>query len=270
MKFTPIIKFVSIIALFFASWISLSQINWVEILRIKQAGQTTEEHLGELIWHVLDKTERVVKNKKVTAPIDSIINRLCEKNQIDRSQIKVHIVDKKEVNAFALPNKYLVLHTGLILSADTEAELAGVLAHEIAHMEHDHVMKKLIKEIGLSVLTSITLGENAGVLIKEILALLSSSAYDRALEEEADRTAVRYLETAEIDPKPFANFFYKLAKNEHEIQSYTSWISTHPSSKKRAEYVLDLIDYNKTIFSPILTEEEWTSLKEYIREYQAY
>ena len=142
--------------------------------------------------------------------------------------------------------------------------MCGVISHEIAHVELNHVMKKLVKEIGLSVLISMTTG-NDGAVIKETAKMLSSSAFDRNLEKEADIKAVDYLITAKVNPEPFANFLYKLSDKEHEATKYLTWISTHPDSKERAENIIEYCKDKLTDYKPILNNETWEKLKEELK-----
>ncbi|MCX8473257.1 MAG: M48 family metalloprotease, partial [Sediminibacterium sp.] len=95
------------------------------------------------------KTEEENKNTHVVNSIDSIVTHICKSNKIDRETIIVHVLNKDEINAFALPNGHLIIYSGLIHNSDNQEELTGVISHEIAHIELNHVMKKLVKEIGL-------------------------------------------------------------------------------------------------------------------------
>src|SRR5688572_15007542 len=139
-------QFAVIAALFFVLWFSLSKVNWVSVFKIEQAKKASEEKLGDMIWELIGKSEKEIKGKKAVMPLDSIVSKICTSNDIDRSLIKLHIIKSDEINAFALPNNHLVVYSGLILASENEAELSGVLSHEIAHMELNHVMKKLVKE----------------------------------------------------------------------------------------------------------------------------
>lgn len=127
-------------------------------------------------------------------------------------------------------------------------------------------MKKLIKEIGLSVLISMTTGKGGSEIIKETAKMLSSSAFDRNLEKEADIKAVDYLVKAKINPEPFANFLYKLSDKENETTKYLTWISSHPDSKERAEYIIEYSKDKKTKYEAVMTMETWDKLKEKLRE----
>jgi len=255
-----------IIVLFFSTWFVLRQVNWMTFFKIHKVANKTEEKLGELFWDIFEKSEKENINPFVASSIDSIVTKICSENDINKQTIKVHLFDKDEINAFALPNGHLLIYSGLVLASDNQEELSGVICHEIAHIQLNHVMKKLIKEVGLSVLISMTTGQGGTEIIKETAKLLSSSAFDRSLEKEADIKAIEYLINAKINPEPFANFLYKLSQNEHEAMKYLSWTNTHPASKERAEYIIEYSKNKKTKYEPILSMDTWGKLKEKLKE----
>jgi len=254
------------ILLFFGTWYALKQIDWVKVLKVEKVTDKTEQELGDLFWEMFKKTEVENKNVHVVSAIDSIINHICKSNKIDRETIKVHVLNKDEVNAFALPNGHLIIYSGLIHNSDNQEELTGVICHEIAHIELNHVMKKLVKEIGLSVLISMTTGNGGAEIIKETAKMLSSSAFDRNLEKEADIKAVDYLTTAKVNPESFANFLYKLSDKENEATKYLTWISTHPDSRERAKYIIEYSKNKLTDYKPILSIETWEKMKVKLNE----
>lgn len=250
------------ILLFFGTWFALQQIDWITLFKVKSVSHTTEQKVGDLLWELFKRGGREIDDVRVTAVIDSIVARICTANQLPRQSFEVHILDDDEVNAFALPNRRIIVFSGLIARADNPEELAGVICHEIAHIQLNHVMKKLVKEIGLSVLVSIASGSGSIEIIKEAGRLLSSSAFDRELEREADIMAVDYLIGANITPEPYANFLYRLSSDDNGPSKYLTWISTHPNAKDRAEYI---IEYSRDRFSerlPILPNETWQIAKE--------
>jgi beta-barrel assembly-enhancing protease len=257
-----IIQGLLIIALFLGIWSLLSRIDWMTILRVEHHTMQTEEKLGELFWEIFRKTETELTETFTTQAIDSLVNHICERNGLNREHLKVHVLVNPEVNAFALPNGHLVVYTGLINSVESQEELSGVLCHEIAHIELDHVMKKLIKEIGLSALISMTTGNSGGDLIGQSAKMLSSTAFDRDLEREADLKAVDYLTESGINPEPFANFFYNLSASEGAEMKYLSWISTHPGSLKRYEYIMAYIGTKQGDYAPVLSETTWKEMRE--------
>ncbi len=258
---TPIIQALITILIFFGTWFGLTQIDWVKVFKVQQVTNKTEQKLGEIFWEFFKNTEKEISNELVTNSIDSMVTHICKSNNIDRKKIKVHILNNEEINAFALPNGHLIVFSGLILNSDNQEELAGVLCHEIAHIELNHVMKKLVKEIGLSVLISMTTSAGGSEVIKETAKILSSSAFDRSLEKEADIKAVDYLVKAKINPEPFADFLYKIAEQEDESTDYLTWIRTHPDSKERAEYIIEYGEGKFIDYKLILSEETWDKLK---------
>ncbi len=254
----------TILILFFASWLILRQVDWITVLKIEKNTKRTEEKLGELFWEIFRKTGDENKNQFINKSVDSLVNVICLSNKINRSHIKIHILNKDEINAFALPDGHLLLYTGLIYAADKPEELSGVICHEIAHIHHNHVMKKLVKEVGLSVLLSMTTGNGGSEIMKEVTKKLSSSAFDRNLEKEADIKAVDYLANANITPGSLADFLYKIS--DTETINYPSWVSTHPDSKERAEYIIDYAKDKTVINKPVLKPGTWEKLKEKLKE----
>jgi predicted Zn-dependent protease len=253
------------VLLFFSTWFALAQLDWVSIFRIEKISNQTEEKLGNIFWDIIKKTEKENKNPAVIATVDTIVNKICLANKIDRKSIKVHIIEKKDINAFALPNGHLVIYTALLSNSDSPEELSGVICHEIAHIELNHVIKKLIKEVGISVLISTTTGNRNTEVIQETLKTLSSTAFDRSLEKEADIKAVDYLVNAKINPNGLANFLYKLAEPKNETTKYLTWISTHPESKERAEYIMEYSKKKNTNYKDVLNIKTWNKTKEDLR-----
>ena len=261
-----VIQGIITVLLFLGTWFTLTQIDWVNFFRVQQLNDETEQKLGELFWEIFRKSEKEVKNTNVINSVDTIVIQICKANKIDRSKLKIHVLNKDDINAFALPNGHLIIYSGLILNSDNQEELAGVICHEIAHIELNHVMKKLIKEIGLSVLISITTGNTSAEVIKETAKMLSSSAFDRKLEKEADSKAVDYLIKANVNPESFANFLYKFSYNENEVTKYLIWISTHPESKERAKNIIEYSKGKSRNYKPILSNMKWDRLKATLKE----
>lgn len=257
-----------LIASFFCTWLLLSTISWTEILKTGHLANVTEEKLGDMYWDMIKNSEKEIQSTQVTLPLDSILSKICISNSIDKSLFKLHIIESDETNAFALPNKHIVIYSNLIVSAKNEAELSGVICHEIAHIEQDHIMKRLVKEFGLFALISIATGNNNTQIIKETIKLLSSTAYDRSLEKEADIKAVEYLTKSNINPESFASFLYRLGENEPASLKFISWASTHPDSKERAEYIMNRAEKGTKYSQQILSLDTWVVLKNILIENQ--
>lgn len=254
-------KGLTLVLVFFFVWFSLSKINWVEIFNVKQNSSKLEQKLGDLYLDLFKDKE--IKNTNVNLTIDSIVSKICTSNKIEE-EIKVHVVNNKEVNAFALPDKNIVVFSGLIEASKNEEELAAVLCHELAHIELNHIMKKLVSEFGLSVLISLSTGTDPTV-IHESARLLSSTAYDRTLEKDADYKAIDFLVKAKIKPEPFADFLYKLSLTQPKEMEGLSWISTHPSIKERAEYIVKYSKNKLKKSEKILAKGTWESMQETLK-----
>lgn len=251
-------------SLFVATWFLLRQVNWMKLFNIEKLNHKTEEKLGDIFWDLIKQTNKTIENKKVTDPVDSLLTKICDANGIDRKEIKLHVVESDEVNAFALPNNHLVVYTGLIKESDNETQVAGVMAHEVAHLEYNHVMKKLVKEVGLSVLISIAGGNGSGEAIKGLLKTLSSTAYDRKLEKQADLGAVDYMIKADMNPEELANFLYKLVGED--VNKHLILLSTHPATKERAEYIVEACKGRTINEKQVLAKGSFDNLKKNLDE----
>ncbi len=261
-----IFKILIIIGVFFAALFTVQQIDWMAIFNIEDNISSTEEKIGEVFWEYFHKNNKEVDLEEVKLPVDSLFSAICEANNINSDEITLHIIDSKEVNAFALPNKHLIINTALLLEVKNEAELSGVIGHELAHIQSDHVMKKLVKEMGLAVLISMTTGNGNTQVIIESLKTLTSSAYDRSLEEEADLKSVNYLIKADIDPTAFADFLYSLSGSNAELEEYLSWVSTHPYPKERAETIINYCEELQYKKEQVLDSATWNKLIKSVEE----
>jgi len=258
------IHFIILVVAFCGSWILLSQVDFVELLHIKQLTRENERKLGEIVLEAMERGNDELESDTVQACLDSIKHRLCAASAIDDSSITIHGLIKDDVNAFALPNRHLVVYTGLIHYCATPEELSGVIAHEIAHMEQDHVMKKLIKEVGFSMLVTVGGGQSGGKIAREILRLLSSTAFDREQESEADMVAVHMMAKAEIDPVQFADFLFRLSREKNNIPKNFEWLSTHPNSQDRSAEVLRLREKETYHTRPLTDDQTWTAVREIV------
>lgn len=249
-----------LLALFFGVYGALRKVDWMGLFEVERHVDKTEKKVGELLWKVFQKSDIELQDPQIVQSLDSILVRLCDANGFRREEIKLHILEKDEVNAFALPDGHMVVYSGLITNSENPEELAGVMAHELAHISLDHVMKRLVKDVGLSVLISSATGSGGGELTKELARMLSSSAFDRKQEKEADLTAVDYMIRAEIDPEPFGEFLYRLGGKSASYSQYFSWISTHPDSRERGAYIVEHSKGKSYHREPVLAGNNWNQM----------
>jgi beta-barrel assembly-enhancing protease len=245
---------------FFGAWFLLSRIDFVTRMKIPQFSKDNEKRIGDFILRSMNMTNQELAVDSAHVLAEKLKRRICTANGIDDASITLHLLKKDEVNAFALPGRHLVVYSGLIRRCRNPEELSGVLAHEIAHMERNHVMKKLVKEVGLSMVTTIAGGDSTGEIGRQTLTLLSSTAFDREQEKEADHTAVHMMAKSGIDPEHLANFLFRLSREEKSLLTRFEWLNTHPDSQNRASEILKLRKREKYSVSTIVGEEEWKSM----------
>lgn len=260
------IRGILILVSFLGTWFLLKQVNWVGLVNINDIKenrniQKLEKELGKLMISEFKSEAESVENPYVIQTIDSLVTRICKPNQIDSETIRVYIFKNPIVNAFALPDRQLVIYTGLIEKAETPEALSGVIAHELAHIERKHVMESLIKELGLGVLLSLISGQSDLSITTEIVQIVSSSAFSREMEKEADLLGVDYLIESQINPQPFAELMKTFGKGEF---SALKWIQSHPMSKEREEYIMEKARNAKVSFTEIISPSTWESFKKEI------
>jgi hypothetical protein len=202
-------------------------------------GVESEVRLGRQLAAEVDKEAKFVDDPIIT----EYVNRVGQ-NIVLHSDAKIpftiKVIDSDEVNAFALPGGFFYVNKGLILAADNEAELAGVMAHEIAHVAARHAMETEAKmrAMDLGILAGILLG---GGIIGNVLyngggffESLAFLKFTRGAEGEADRLGVQYMWAAGYDPNAMATMFEKLeAKNKKKPGTISKLFATHPAPPDR-------------------------------------
>ena len=173
---------------------------------------------------------------------DSVMNVIFERLSKGMDTVSyeydIYVLKSDQVNAFTAFHGQLFVFTGLIEQTESAEELAAVLAHELAHAENRHVIKNLIKEIGLNSLILIISGGDP-VVMQEITKMVVSSGFSRNLEREADEYAIQYLRKANINPNRLTQFFLKLKQKNRELPDGFEWISSHPALKERIQFVTE-------------------------------
>ena len=217
-----------------------------------------EEKLGEVLLKVFNAEHRTVTDSAKLEPLLKITEKICKGNELDCEELKVHLLDRGMVNAFALPGGNVVLFTELIAVCENAEELAGVIAHEIAHVKLDHIRRKLMREVGISIAVSIVGGSAGGEAARQVASILASSSYGRQLENEADEQAVTYLARAGIDPNGLAELLNRIAGQDEELPEGAYWFSSHPNPNERVRSIREKAwSLEETDFEPLYSEEEW-------------
>lgn len=201
-----------------------------------------EKRLGDELAAEVRQRERIVDDEAVQEWIARVQDRVAAAvPEEDRKfSFETLVVDDPEtVNAFALPGGHLFVYSGLILQAENEAEVAAVLAHEVAHVALDHPAQQLAARLGADTLRAIALGERPGAIAQLASGIAAQgyvAAHSREQEAEADRYGLFYLTGAGYDPNAMVSFFRKLDRlQQSEPDLVTRFFASHPSPAERIQ-----------------------------------
>ncbi len=195
-------------------------------------------------------TEVEASCRLVTDPVvDEYINRIGQnlvRHSDARVPFNIKVLDNQEVNAFALPGGFFYVNSGLILAADNEAELAGVMAHEIAHVAARHATKNMTRAQiwNIASVPLIFIGGPVAYAISEIAGLavpLGFLKFSRDAEREADLLGLEYDYASGYDPQAFVQFFEKLNVEKKKPNFLAKAFATHPMNVERIEAAQDEI-----------------------------
>ena len=170
---------------------------------------------------------------------------------------RVRILSTEQVNAVALPGGWIILMSGLIESAESAEEVAGVLAHEIGHVVHRHGTQSVIRGLGFELLFGLLMGDMGEGIFGSAAQIFLRISYGRDDEAEADQSALALLAAADIDPRGLAQFFQRLAQDAPDAPAALQLFSTHPSSDRRAKLFSEAEPGG-----PAMSAEDWQKLRD--------
>jgi predicted Zn-dependent protease len=198
-----------------------------------------EIKMGRAYAAEVEKSTKLITDPVITEYVNRIGQNIV-KNSECKVPFTIKVIDSDEINAFALPGGFFYVNSGLILNADEEAELAGVMAHETAHVCAHHAMREMTRlnyaQIGM-VPVMILVGGWTGYGIYEgaQLALpVTFFKYDRQFEAQADYLGLQYMYRAGYDPQAFITFFEKVqALQKHKPGLVSKAFTDHPQTPDR-------------------------------------
>jgi predicted Zn-dependent protease len=206
----------------------------------------------------------VVKDARLQAYVDNLGQRLAKLSHRQQLQWHFTVLDSPEVNAFALPGGYIYVTRGIMAHLQNEAELAGVIGHEIGHVTARHGAQRATRrqDAGLGVLAASVLGavlesqgvSGAGRLASELSQTVASgyiASYSRDQELQADNLGAEYLARTAYDPRNMVNVINSLKSQERFAADQAraegraaptsgSWLSSHPSNDQRLQQISQL------------------------------
>lgn len=211
--------------------------------------KSDENQLGRAIMRQIRASGELVEDPQVTEYINEIGHRIAAQANIDGNhEFSFFVVDNNVINAFALPGGFIGVHTGLLEATRNEDELAGVLAHEVAHVTQRHIARRIHANQRQSILsTAIMLGAilagaagGGGDVMQGAIAVAQGTAaqqqinFTRSNEYEADRVGISALAAAGFDPQGMGSFFEVMSRGTTPIeQRLPEFLRTHPVSSAR-------------------------------------
>jgi beta-barrel assembly-enhancing protease len=194
--------------------------------------------LGKEMAQETERQAKMVDDSAVTEYVNRLVQNLARHSD-SKVPFTIKVVDSDEVNAFALPGGFMFVNTGLIMRASNEAELAGVLAHEIAHVAARHGTRQATRSqlINYGTIPLIFAGGWAGYAVRQAMSLavpMGFLKFSRNMEAEADLLGLQYMYKAGYDPTEFVNFFERIETLEKGKPGAVSKLfSTHPMTGSR-------------------------------------
>ncbi|MBZ5533886.1 MAG: M48 family metalloprotease [Acidobacteriia bacterium] len=200
----------------------------------------SEIKLGKQFAMQIEQSMKLIQDPVVNEYVNRIGQNLV-RNSDAKVPFTIKVVDADEINAMALPGGFFYVNSGLILAADDEAELAGVMAHEIAHVCARHATRGATRSQLANILTLplIFVGGGIGYAAREVAGIglpLTFLSFNRGFEAEADHLGVQYMYKAGYDPNEFVNFFEKVqAQEKKKPGTLAKAFATHPQTPDRIQ-----------------------------------
>jgi predicted Zn-dependent protease len=228
---------------------------------------SVDQKVGELAMQVSKLEGPKVHDPVLTQAVNLMVSRLAPHASHPGLDFQVTVVDAPVVNAFCLPGGRMVVHTGLLAAADKPDQVAGVVAHEMAHATLRHGMERVVQSAGAVVAINVLLGDVGGLVAlgAEIARHGLLTRYGREQETAADLEGARMMLEAGLDPTALADFFAVLEKQQGDVPDALSWLSSHPQLSQRQETLRNLARGQRPQ-EPRPLDLDWDAVRRHARD----
>jgi peptidase M48-like protein len=205
--------------------------------------------MGRQVSHDAERQLEIINDPRIDSYLNTLGRRLVAKAPGERYPYQFKLVNDKAINAFCLPGGFVYVNRGVIENADNEAQLAGVMAHEISHAALRHgtnqASKAYVAQVPLALLGGMMGSNSVGAVLTQLGAGFAANSillkYSRDAERQADLMGAQIEYDAGYDPRGIPQFFEKLQAQERGGGGMASWFSSHPSPENRIQGVDDEI-----------------------------
>jgi Zn-dependent protease with chaperone function len=205
-----------------------------------------ERRLGERIMRDIRRDPAYLDDPEVADYVNTLGARLTARSDAARQEFEFFVVRDPQINAFALPGGFIGIHSGLLIAAQSESEVAGVVAHEIAHVTQRHIARMITQQgqsqlMSLAAMAVAILAARSNSQVAEAAMVFGQAGvmqsqlnFSRDNEREADRVGVQMLDAAGFDPRGMAAFFERLQRATRVYEGGApSYLRTHPLTFER-------------------------------------
>jgi predicted Zn-dependent protease len=197
-----------------------------------------EIRMGKQYAQQVEASVKLIQDPVITEYVNRIGQNLV-RNSDAQVPFTIKVIDSDEINAMALPGGFFYVNSGLILAADEEAELAGVMAHEIAHVAARHITRQMTRGnwANIGTIPLIFVGGGIGYAVRSAAGIglpMTFVTFQRGFEAEADYLGLQYMYKTGYDPQAFISFFEKVqAQEKKKPGTLAKAFSTHPQTPDR-------------------------------------
>lgn len=231
---------------------------------------SVDQKVGELAMGAIPLGGTKVEDPVLSAAMEHIVSRLEPHARLRGLDFQVTVVDSPTVNAFCLPGGRMVVYTGLLKAARSPEQVAGVLAHEMAHATLRHGLERIAQSAGSLVAIELLLEDVSGLLalVVELARHGALTSYGREQETAADLEGAEMMVKAGLDPAALADFFGLLKEEHGEVPDALTWLASHPQLSERQAELRRKAEQSRPLH-PKSLELDWAEVVRHAEQPQA-